>query len=286
MSIKRVLVHLDDSTVCDDRLRTSMLLAHTFNAEINGVFIEKDQAALAMPATASMAENPALVQSEMERFQELNRESKQHIADKISSLESPVFNELPWQAEQGDVREILSELGLFNDLIVMTNSVDNDPLLTIKPLATDIAVHTSCPVLVVPKGKPLKAPLRNTFVCWNGTVEASRAIQQSIPFLKSSYLVTLFCYRDNSTSLHHYANSQQHMLEYLRAHHINVNLIDDQEPMEQDDILKRIYQLGKKEPFELLIIGAYDHSNIRELLFSSPTKQILKAESFPVLLSH
>jgi hypothetical protein len=284
MSIRRVLVHLDDSNTCDDRLKTSLLIANSFHADIHGVYVEPQIPASLASETNCMNEFSEPVTHELTPHIERVKQQKKSIEDKLESIRQSSLQSIHWQSKRGNTRRVLSELGLFNDLIIMTNEIDGDPLLQVKPPATDIAVHTSCPVLVIPNNKPLKASSNNVLLTWNGSVESSSAIHQSLPFLTMANNITLFCARGEHVSITDYEASKKSMLQYLRAHNLSIDMIDQDKS--DKDISELLEQQITNHHYDLLVTGAYDHSNIRELLFSSTTKELLDNEKIPLLLAH
>ncbi|WMS85531.1 universal stress protein [Pleionea litopenaei] len=286
MSYKRILVHLDNHPSCDDRLKSGLLLANTFSAEINGIYIEPDHSAELILQSQMMQQNAPLVNANTQAAQQRLEQEKAELQKRISQFEDAALQPLPWRTERGNIRDVLSRFGQFNDIVIMTNMLDEDPLLSIKPPASEVAVNTKSPVLVIPEGLPMSAPLNNILVLWNGQPEASRAIHNALPLFKVTRQVTLFCFTVEQQEISHYLEARNQICEYLHAHNIETTMIDRAHHGRHGRIEQSILETWNQGDYQLVVTGTYDHSKIKELLFSSMTKQLLNHENMPLMLSH
>lgn len=286
MAIKRILIQLDTQPSCVDRLKSCQLLANAFNADVNGVYIEPDYAQQLSLDNHFLTQNTTDVNQDIIALQEQRAEDKRMIQEMVDQFEDASFKNIDWTFETGSRRAVLSKLGQFNDMIVMTNSLDDDPLFQVKPPASEIAVNTRSPVLVIPEGKPLNGPLKKILIIWNGQPEASRAIHSALPLIALTRNSTLFCYGDEQLGSNSYLAARTQLTDYLQSHQIEINLIDRFHSTPNNIINRLISEEWQTGEYQLVIAGAFDHSKLRELLFSSTTKQLLQREEMPLILAH
>jgi nucleotide-binding universal stress UspA family protein len=139
----------------------------------------------------------------------------------------------------------------------------------------DLLVAAGVPVMVMPAGS--YAGIGATImVGWNGSREATRAVHGALPFLVGAKRVILCA-----------VGEARHTLEdarlMLRRHDVAV------EPKHVDapDSTAGEVMLAQAggEGVDLLVMGAYGHTRLRELVFGGATRHVLHGAAIPVLFS-
>jgi nucleotide-binding universal stress UspA family protein len=129
-------------------------------------------------------------------------------------------------------------------------------------------------------------------VAWDGTREASRAVHDALPFLAG--VKNVFVYRVNPPDDPHIAGADiaahpaQHGIE-AEAHHtvskvpVAETAVFGSRSLNTGDLL-----LSAASDFsvDMIVMGAYAHSRIRELVLGGTTRNILQHMTVPVLMSH
>ena len=136
------------------------------------------------------------------------------------------------------------------------------------------------PALVVPRQVSGTSP-GTIVVAWKATAEAARAVTAAMPLLyKASRIVVLSVEEGQDESM----TSPERLVEQLCWHGL---------PAEG----RRIRREGRSGPdaliaaasdikADLLVMGAYGHSRLRELIFGGYTQHMLEAAPLPVLMFH
>lgn len=153
--------------------------------------------------------------------------------------------------------------------------------------ADDIVARAGRPVLVLPrKFARRRANDRQighrVLIAWNASAESARAVHDALPFLKCAEEVTLlFVDEHRQPGAQHSVNA---LAEHLRRHGVEAR----PEAMPVADawpariILDRVNELNAN----LLVMGAFSRSRLREVWFGGVSTELLHAVKIPVLTSH
>jgi nucleotide-binding universal stress UspA family protein len=132
-------------------------------------------------------------------------------------------------------------------------------------------------VLVVPHAGRYSEIAQHAVIAWKATREAARAVFDSLPLLKTAQSVEVIEVnqsRDVGTNLE--------ILAALRHHEIKATLRRMAAPNISVEILSRLADQGA----DLLVMGAYGPSRMRELVLGGVTRHIARNMTAPMLWSH
>lgn len=158
----------------------------------------------------------------------------------------------------------------------------DDRLITVDP--ADVALGAGCPVLVVPHAGRHETIERHALIAWNASREARRAVQDSLPLLKLVRSVTVLSVGAQRGVGGYGREAGADIALHLARHGLEVTveqtLSGDLDPA--DVLLSRAADLGT----DLIVMGAYGHARLRELVLGGATRSILRNMTVPVLMSH
>jgi nucleotide-binding universal stress UspA family protein len=165
-----------------------------------------------------------------------------------------------------------------SDLIVVRrprNSTD----MSARTIAESGLMRTGRPVLLVPGSKPGKVG-SSVAIAWNGSVEASKAVASAMPFLMRARAVTAISVVESGVEFH----NLEGLVQYLRWHGIRAKpaVVKSR----AGDTGKAVCGAASRAKADLLVMGAYTHSRMREMIFGGVTDHVLRASRIPVLLAH
>ena len=175
----------------------------------------------------------------------------------------------------GEVDRVL-HFGRLSDLIVMARPGAEEGGLS---ATFDAALFDSGrPVLLVPT-KPV-ADLGSTIaVAWDCSREAARALGAALPVLAAAKKVVILTAREPGRRV-----EPSELAVYLAQHGIEARTwAFTPGPGSLGDAL--IEEAGKAGA-DLLVMGAYGHSRLREMVLGGVTRSILAEADMPVLLMH
>lgn len=164
--------------------------------------------------------------------------------------------------------EAMKAAGQLADLIVVSRGCG---------FAGDLAVEARCPVLVVPAGKPLRLPPTTACIAWDGGEQAAVALRGAVPLLADCANVHVLTVTDEAPS----GFPPTDALRYLARHGIKAEL---SELPKGNSIEETLAAEAARLGAQLLVMGAYGHSRVREFLFGGVTRYFLDDKEAPALL--
>ena len=145
--------------------------------------------------------------------------------------------------------------------------------------AGDLALTVRCPVLALRDSAALSAPVRSACIAWDGGDEAALALRSVAPLLAGNGQVHVLTVGAGEGGF-----PSTDALRYLSRHGIKAELHELRLGASiEETLMDKSLELGA----ELLALGAFGHSRVRELLFGGVTRYFLyEKKSPPLLLAH
>lgn len=125
---------------------------------------------------------------------------------------------------------------------------------------------------------------QHIFLAWDGGMAASRAAHVAMPMLKAASKVTIGCFDLPSTRSQAGEDPGVDVASWLSHHGCAVTVT--QYPSGGQDIGTCIQQRAAEIGADLIVMGAYGHSRLRETVFGGTTRTMLKQTDMPVFLAH
>lgn len=139
------------------------------------------------------------------------------------------------------------------------------------------------PLLLVPQGsRPTLKPKR-VLVAWDSQLEASRAVRESIDMLISADGVHLVLVDPVEGENRHGAEPGADVAAYLARHGVKVTV--DRLPSANHSVADVLRQHAVDIAADLMVMGAYGHSRLRERIFGGVTRSMLEGPSLPTLVA-
>ena len=139
------------------------------------------------------------------------------------------------------------------------------------------------PLLIVPEGsRPTLAPKR-VLVAWDSRIEASRALRESVGILTGADDVRLALVDPEESEGGHGAEPGADAAAYLARYGIKVTV--DRLPSSGHTIAAVLRRHAIDTSAELLVMGAYGHSRLRERIFGGVTRSMLDEPPLPILMA-
>ncbi|WP_309752230.1 universal stress protein [Novosphingobium sp.] len=143
--------------------------------------------------------------------------------------------------------------------------------------AGDLAVAARCPVLVLWPDQPLALPLSTACIAWDGSDQAAMALRGCVALLDEGTDVHLLTVLTDAPQ----AFPATEALHYLARHGIKAELHELAKAASiEETLLTEVTRLGG----QVLVMGAFGHSRLREFMFGGVTRYFLDEASAPALL--
>lgn len=159
------------------------------------------------------------------------------------------------------------------------------PELTATPsdLPEAVALTTGRPVLVLPfiGAKP---PGKVVLLCWNASREAARAAADALPFLKAAQKVIVLVVNPTTSAEGHGAEPGADVAAWLARHGVQITVQRDVAP--DADVGGVILSRAADQGADLIVMGIYGHSRMREMVLGGASRTLLASMTVPVFMSH
>jgi nucleotide-binding universal stress UspA family protein len=148
-----------------------------------------------------------------------------------------------------------------------------------------VVMNSVRPVLIVPYAGKLDSVGKRIVVAWDGSAEAARALAGAMPLMQKADLVQVMRFNPVVAGEGKGEEPGADVALYLARHGINVDV--KRQASESDvQIGNALLSHIANTNADLLVMGAYGHSRLREWVLGGVTDTILKSMTVPTLMMH
>ncbi|MCV3739582.1 universal stress protein [Rhizobium sp. TRM96647] len=170
---------------------------------------------------------------------------------------------------------------MYADVVVAGEGIRSDSELR-KAAIGATAFNSGTPLLLMPKSGRATLKPKDVLVAWNSRPQAASAAKTAIEMLKGADTVRLVVVNPDSWYFENGGEPGADMAAFLFRHGANVvveQVASGHRPTE-DVIRQHALELG----CEMIVMGAYGHSRLRERVFGGVTASILEKCDVPVFM--
>lgn len=279
MALKDMLVIVDDPAASATRIAVAADLARRHDAHLTGLCVVGGPF---LPAHVAAEMPISLLQAE--RRARLDRAEDARAAFDERMRAHGLEDRSEWRMVEGDPGTLAAIHGRYADLIVVGQTdPDRDGDL---PGATpdDLLFSAGRPILVVPHSGQFVGVGARVVVAWNGGREAARAVGDALPFLERAERVILMAVNPEPGAAGLGDEPCADIARHLSHHGCRVEATHVITP--ELDPGAAILNTVTDESCDLVVMGAYGHSRLRELVLGGMTRYMLHHMTVPVLMSH
>lgn len=278
MTYKTILVHCDAGKVVAHRLAIAAELAERFDARLVGLHARPP-----FETPIYLDAGGAIPMDDLYRaYEETVKANEAVAAAAFKSATAGKAIATEWRAIEGDSVAVLAAHACYADLVVLGQA---EPEQTVSPsdLPESVALAVGRPILVVPY-IGATTPGKVVMLCWNASREAARAASDALPLLRAAEKVVVLAVDPETSAAGHGADPGADVAVWLAHHDIKVSI--RREVASKTDvgsvILSRAADLGA----DLIVMGVYGHSRLRELVMGGASRELLAGMTLPILMSH
>lgn len=147
----------------------------------------------------------------------------------------------------------------------------------------DLVLGAGRPVVLVPTAGGFSDIGERVVIAWNGTREAARAAFDALPLLSATAQVRVLQAGRTDRSDPR-LRSAEDLVQALQRHGFAAEV--DVAPAADVPVSEQILSRAADHRADLLVMGCYGHSRLRETIFGGVTSAILDRMNLPVLMSH
>jgi nucleotide-binding universal stress UspA family protein len=267
MTYRTILVALSDDSGLEALLPTAQTLARRFDALLIGMHVMQLPFIPVVDGEGVACLAPEL----MEAQRQANRAVKERIRAAFQRI-CGTGASVVWEEAEGERAQLLAAAARTADLVLAAKG--NVEGMEVSQVVEQLALAAGVPVLMVPRDTP--DAFGTTIVAgWNGAREAARALHEALPFLCGAQRVVLCAVG------HEAARDLEAAAAMLRRHGAAVQAERIEQP--DGDAGEILLAQANAHGADLLVMGAYGHARLRQLVFGGTTRHVLRAATLPVL---
>jgi nucleotide-binding universal stress UspA family protein len=287
MTMRGILVHVDEHQALPSVLTCALLAARRFDSQVDGLHA-RPGAPRIIPVAPEGAFIPASeIVEDLERAdRDLDRQlrerfdgfMREHGVAAADSVLPGTEVTAAWRDEAVTGYEALGSLGRAYDLICVGRPLPGAAVPSMSALEAAL-FESGRPILIAPPTPPDRLG-DVVVVAWNGSTETARTIATAMPFLVEAKEVVVLSVDNGMVP----GPSGAEIVQGLMRNGIasRTHQVKGGDRAVGAAILEECKALGA----DLLLKGAYTHSRLRQMIFGGATSHILGAAELPVIMAH
>jgi len=278
MSYQTILVQLDGTGRDAARIAAAARIGAADGAHIVGLFVVHPF----YPSLGNFGDPAVGVMADLHcQYQDEAKRGADAIHTEVEGVCKAAGLPFEWRCEEGFAEDIVPVHARYADLCIM-GQPDPDKMEPSANQALPIVtvMNAGRPVLVIPYAGDHEALGTNVLIGWNGSREATRAAHDALPLLKKAAKVSVVSI--DSGTRDHIAGFD--ISAALARHGVNAEAVRTVagDVGVGEIILSEAADLGAN----LIVVGGYGHSRLRELILGGVSETLMNAMTVPVLMSH
>ncbi len=281
MPLKDILVHLDGSKPAEGRLRLAADLARQHGAHLAVLHVVDTDLPMMASVDAGGGAAIARVMEDM-RAQALADGARLETLARERLRRDGLSGE--WRQAEGMTAELVALHARYVDLAVIGQDDPDGDSPHAGAVVEQVLFSSGRPALVVPYAGEFQTLGRRVLIGWNASREAARAVHDALPLLTTADVVTVLSVNPSRGRGAHGDRPGADIALHLARHGIKVQVEQSIAPDigDADVLLNHTSEMGA----DLIVIGAYGHSRLREMVLGGVTRTLLRQMTVPVLMAH
>lgn len=287
MAIKVILAPLFGVPSDTAALATALAVARKFSAHIDVMHIRADPRTMIPYIGEGMSGaliEEMIASAEQQADERAKRvhatfddwQAKSGLATGDSATDGP---NCAWIEDTGRPDLCVARRGRVSDVVIIARAQGENAVTTITETLEAALMDSGAPLLVAPAGAPATVG-GHVAVAWNGGLEAARAVTAAMPFLKGAEDVTILTVGAPCPP----EATPEALAGYLASHGVKASIRNPEAGGES--MSAALLAAAGEANADLMVMGAYTHSRLRELVFGGVTYEVLSAADIPVLMAH
>ena len=276
---RRIAVHLDHGVDCQRRIDFSLRIAKAHDAHLTGIF-----SSYVMPGY--FFDEAGLWARSMEKAIEIDTRSRAAVQAAFSQAARDAGVAASWRQGDGSPSQCVSRHARYSDVLVLGQENPYDlEAATGNDFVAQTLLDAGRPVIVLPTVGTFDTLGMRVLYCWNRGREAARAIADAAALLRNASALRVLTLDEQADARGDAEVPFEDLAAYCACHGFP---LPEHEARTTDDVDLGDAILSAAAEFDadLIVMGAYGHSRMRQLIMGGATRSLLKAMTLPVLFSH
>lgn len=280
MSYKDLLVHLDDDEACAKRVDAAIRLAADHGGHLTGFY-----PIVEIPLLSYIQNQiPPDIRAGMDAEAKARAEAALAAFRAAAERSGIAYETRTDRALDTTLPAVVAMHARYADLIVLGQVDPDKPPPVGRHLPEEVVLSSGRPALVVPYVGAQATLGRRVLVAWDASREAARAVSEAMPVLERAAAVHVVTFNPRPTALGHGELPGADVGLHLARHRVEVEVKSVRTDRIQTG--EALLSLAADGAYDLLVMGAYAHSRVRELILGGATRTVLESMTLPVLMAH
>jgi nucleotide-binding universal stress UspA family protein len=188
------------------------------------------------------------------------------------------------EALSRDLGRVAAVHARYADVAILTRPSEGVGAELREEIVEGVLFHSGRPALIAPPGWKGKEIGKRVVVAWDASREATRALAEAKSILATAEQVTVLTVDAKPKMFGHGDQPGANIAAHLsrRGLPAEVRNVDSMGRSASLAILEEAKTLDA----DLVVMGGYAHSRLRELVFGGATRDLLRAATVPLLMAH
>jgi nucleotide-binding universal stress UspA family protein len=281
MGYKTILVHCNDAARVAGLLAPAADVAERFGAHLIGLSVVPP--VVVLPAGMPGAPDTVVIDTQCVAYR---RESPrlQAALEAAARARSLVAEWREVEAGAASVADVAVQHARTADLVIASQA---DPAWAGSvqlDIADRLAMEAGRPVLIVPRTGAQDAIGRKVLLAWDGRREAARAAFDALPILRQAQEVVVIWVNPQQEGEKGQDVPAADICASLARHGVKCQATEAVRP--HAGVGNTLLACARDHGCDLLVMGCYGHSRLRELVLGGASRHVLAHTTIPVLMSH
>ncbi len=280
MAFKDILVQIDDTKGSEARFEAALKLADTHDAHLAVLCLVAEPY---VPAAVGVTIPEEILREQRRQAEETARSLLAGADERAGRFGRPIeprFEIAPVER----LPAVFTRHARHADISIVGQPDPEVDGADMALLVEAAFMHSGRPALIVPYIGYRNMPPETVICAWDGSREAVRAINDSLPLLVSARRVFVVVVDPQKLGGRVGPIAGADMAAHLAHHGVEVEVRDiESGGLDPSDVL---LSTAADESADMIVMGGYGHSRLRELVLGGVTQHILEHMTVPVLMAH
>lgn len=180
-----------------------------------------------------------------------------------------------------DIRTLVARRALVCDMVFLSDGMRSVDVDIFHSACYGVLFNSPAPLLLNTQAMPKP---KRVFIAWDTELPASRAVHAALPVLKAAEDVFIGIFDPEATQAQNGEDPGADLAKWLSHHGCNVTV--NQYPSGGTEIATNIQRRAQEIGADIVVMGAFGRSRLRELVLGGTTRSMLHQTDTPVLMAH
>ena len=286
MAIRKLLLPLTGTAAGEAALSTALIVARIWDAHVTALHVRVDSRDVAPLAgeglSGAMIEEmmSATEKESTDRSNAVRTMFDRFVAAHGVVVAGPHFRAgatADFTSITGREEDLVAQLARLADLTVVPHPESGDEVSSSDALHA-VLFDSGRPVLIAPQKAGATIGTR-ICVAWNGTAESAAAVHAAIPWMQRAEAVRVL----SADEYQRRGPGAAELASYLALHGIRPEIAQFR-PLDRE-VGRGVLTAAREFGADMLAMGAYSHSRLRQLILGGVTRHVLENAALPVLMA-